>query len=212
MIKFETLAQAVVEGDAVNVSSLVRQGLADGVPAETIIAEGLTPGMTKVGELFHEGEYFLPEMLFSAKAMQAGMNLLGPILAQCNFQAVATVVLGTVQGDIHDIGKNIVGMMMKGAGFSVIDLGASVPAERFVEAVAEHKPEILGLSALLSTTTPAIKTVLDALQKAGLRDSVKVMIGGAPVTQEYADNIGADGYASDAPWAVKRARALLGLD
>jgi len=212
MMKFEALAQAVIEGDDVTVSELVRRGLDKGVPAETIISEGLTPGITQVGELFHEGEYFLPDMLLSARAMQAGISILRPILAQRNYEAIATVVLGTVQGDIHDIGKNIVGMMMKGAGFNVIDLGQDVPAGHFVEAVQEHKPEILGLSALLSTTMPAMRTVLEALQEAGLRDEVKVMVGGAPVTQEYADNIGADGYACDAAEAVKRARSLLGLD
>ena len=211
MMELKALSEAVIEGGASTVISLVEAALAEGVPATTILSDGLTPGILEVGELFQAEEIFLPEMLRSAKAMISGIDLLRPEMARRDFEAVAIVVLGTVKGDIHDIGKNIVGMIMEGAGFRVIDLGTNVPAGSFAKAIVEHKAHALGLSALLSTTMPEMREVLSALQEAGARDGIKVIVGGAPVTQEFAEAIGADGYAANAPGAVKRVKALLNL-
>jgi 5-methyltetrahydrofolate--homocysteine methyltransferase len=211
MTDLKALSEAVIEGEASTVTGLVETALAEGVPAATILSDGLTPGILEVGELFQAEEIFLPEMLRSAKAMISGIDLLRPVMAERDSEALATVVLGTVKGDVHDIGKNIVGMIMEGAGFRVIDLGTDVPSDRFAKAIVEHKAHVLGLSALLSTTMPEMRHVLSVLKEAGARDGIKVIVGGAPVTQGFAEAIGADGYAADAPGAVKRAKALLNL-
>jgi len=210
-MKMEDLIKAVIEGNAPVVSDLVVQGLDEGLKATDILSEGLTPGMSTVGDLFHRGEYFLPEMLFSAKAMKSGLEHLESILSQSGSDALGTIVLGTVKGDLHDIGKNIVAMLMKGAGFNVIDLGVDIPVERFVEALTEEKADILALSALLSTTMPAMESTVKAIKESGLKDKVKILVGGAPVTPEFADEIGADGYSEDAPGAVNKVNELLEL-
>ena len=210
-MRMEDLVKAVIEGNAPVVSRLVVQGLDEGLEAATILSEGLTPGMSTVGELFQKGEYFLPEMLFSAKAMAGGLKHLESIFSKSDSISLATVVIGTVKGDLHDIGKNIVGMIMKGAGFNVVDLGIDVPAERFVEVVSEKNADILALSALLSTTMPSMRDTIGVVAKSGIRDRVKILVGGAPITSKFANEIGADGYAEDAPGAVTKAKKLLEL-
>jgi 5-methyltetrahydrofolate--homocysteine methyltransferase len=203
------LAQGVIEGDAIQVQTLVKQAMSVGTPPGQILNEGLIAAMTEVGRLFEAGEYFVPEMLVSARAMKMGLELLRPALAAANVQSVGKVVVGTVKGDLHDIGKNLVAMMLEGTGFEIIDLGTDVPPAKFVQAVQEKHPQIVGLSALLTTTMPSMKATIEALKEAGIRDQVKVMIGGAPVTQKYADEIGADVYAPDASSAASRARTLV---
>ena len=210
-MKMEDLVKAVIKGNAPAVSRLVVQGLDEGLEATTILSEGLTPGMSIVGDLFHRGEYFLPEMLYSAKAMTGGLEHLESILSTSGSNALATIVIGTVKGDLHDIGKNIVAMIMKGAGFNVIDLGVDVPAERFVEVISEKKADILALSALLSTTMPAMENTVKAIVESGIKDQVNILVGGAPVTFQFSVDIGADGYAEDAPGAVNKAKELLKL-
>ncbi|MDK2986131.1 MAG: hypothetical protein PWQ96_1775, partial [Clostridia bacterium] len=182
----------------------------EGVEAIDIINEGLIPGMTVVGTRFKAGEMFVPEVLMSARAMQGGMELVKPLIADTDMPSAGTVVLGTVKGDLHDIGKNLVGMMMESAGFKVINMGVDVSAEKFVEAVKEHKPQVVALSALLTTTMLAMKDVIELLKEEGLRDDVKVLVGGAPVSQDFADEIGADGYAPDAASATDLVKSLLG--
>ncbi len=210
-MKMEDLVKAVIEGDGSTVSNLVKQGLDEGLDATTILSQGLTPGMATVGDLFHKGEYFLPEMLFSAKAMNSGLKHIESILSKSKSNTLATVVIGTVKGDLHDIGKNIVGMIMKGAGFNVIDLGVDIPPERFIEAISEKKADIIALSALLSTTMPTMKNTVKAIAESGIKDQVKIIVGGAPITAQFADEIGADGYAEDAPGAINKAKELLQL-
>jgi len=210
-MKMEDLVKAVIEGDGSTVSSLVVQGLDEGLNATTILSEGLTPGMATVGDLFHKGEYFLPEMLFSAKAMNCGLEHIESILSKSKSNTLATVVVGTVKGDLHDIGKNIIAMIMKGAGFNVIDLGVDIPPERFIEAISEKKADIIALSALLSTTMPTMKNTVKAIAESGIKDQVKIIVGGAPITAQFADEIGADGYAEDAPGAINKAKELLQL-
>jgi 5-methyltetrahydrofolate--homocysteine methyltransferase len=210
-MKMEDLIKAVIEGNASVVSNLVVQGLDEGLEAKTILLEGLTPGMATVGELFHKGEYFLPEMLFSAKAMNGGLAHLESILSNSNANALATIAIGSVQGDLHDIGKNIVAMLMKGAGFDVIDLGVDVSAKRFIETISEKKIDMIALSALLTTTMPAMRNIIEMIAESGLRDQVKVIVGGAPITSEFANEIGADGFSENAPGAVIRAKELLQL-
>ena len=209
-MSLETIYQAVLDGDAPAAESAVKEALAANVPAEDILQKACIPAMGEVGRLFEEGEKFVPEMLISARAMQKSVALLKPLLAQGNIQAVGKVIVGTVQGDLHDIGKNLVGMMLEGTGFEVIDLGTDVTPSKFVEAVKTHHPQLIGLSALLTTTMPSMKKIVDALQEAGLRGQVKVLIGGAPVTEAYANQIGADGYAPDASSAARKAKALMG--
>lgn len=206
----EAIYQAVLDGDAEAAQAAVQAALEAGVSPAEILNKACIPAMTEVGRLFEEGEKFVPEMLISARAMKAAVGLLKPHLAQADVKSVGKAVLGTVAGDLHDIGKNLVGMMLEGTGFEVIDLGTDVPPQRFVEAVREHAPHIVGMSALLTTTMPAMKTTIEALTEAGLRDRVKVLVGGAPVTQEFADRIGADGYAPDASSAARRAKELIG--
>jgi methylmalonyl-CoA mutase cobalamin-binding domain/chain len=197
-------------GNAPAVLDLTTQGLSQGLGPETLLYEALIPALEEVGARFERGDFFVPEMLIAGKAMAGALDILRPLLAETGAEAIGTVVMGTVKGDVHDIGKNLVNIMFEGAGFQVIDLGVQVAPEKFVDAVREHQPDILGFSAFLTTTMPMFKANINALVKAGLRDQVIVMVGGAPVTQEYADVVGADGYAADASAAVVRAKELLG--
>lgn len=181
-----------------------------GVSAEAILNDGMVAAMAEVGRLFEEGEYFVPEMLIAAKAMQAGMAVLKPHLIEANVQSRGKVAAGTVKGDLHDIGKNLVCMMLEGAAFEIIDLGSDVSPEKFVEAVRSNEADIVVMSALLTTTIPNMKVTIEALKTAGLRDKVKVMVGGAPLTDHYSQEIGADGHSPDASRAVALARSLVG--
>lgn len=210
-MRFEELSMAVENGDAPTAVELT-QGLVDtDTDALEILEDGLVPAMDVIGQRFSEGEIYVPEMLIAARAMKACLGILQPLLARYDSTKRGTVVLGTVKGDIHDIGKNIVGIMMEGSGFEVHDLGTDVDADRFILAIEELQPDIIGLSALLTTTMPNMKTIIEALVEASLRDRVVVMVGGAPLTQEYADSIGADAYAPDAASATERAKSLLGV-
>jgi methylmalonyl-CoA mutase cobalamin-binding domain/chain len=196
-------------GNAPEVKDLVNQGLEDQLGPESMLYDALIPSLEEVGARFERGDYFVPEMLIAARAMQGALDILRPLLAETGAKPVGTYVMGTVKGDVHDIGKNLVNIMLEGAGFTVIDLGVNVAPEKFVEQVIEHKPDIVGFSAFLTTTMPMFKANINALQKAGLREQVIVMVGGAPVTQEYADAVGADGYAADASTAVRKAKDLI---
>lgn len=193
----EQLKKIVIEGKTREVADYVKGLLEKGEAPETIMKEAMIPAMDVVGDLFSEGEYFVPEMLMSAKAMKLGMNIIKPILANQDIQPMGKIAMGTVKGDLHDIGKNLALMALEGAGFEVIDLGTDISPEKFVEVIKEHKPEIIGMSSLISTTMRSMKDTIDAIKSAGLRDNVKIMIGGAPVTQKFADEIGADFYAPD---------------
>ena len=201
--------EALLAGNPGRVTELVQKALKADEPAEQIINTGLIPAMGTVGEKFKENEVFLPEVMMAARAMQAGLKILQPMLSKDSVQTIGRVVIGTVRGDHHDIGKNLVATMLEGAGFEVIDLGADVAEEEFVRAVQTHQPELVGLSALLTTTMPAMKETITAFETSGLRHKVKIMIGGAPVTQEYATRIGADGYSEDAGAAVELAKSLI---
>ena len=196
-------------GNAPVVLDLTNQALAQGMEPQSLLFDALIPSLEEVGARFERGDFFVPEMLIAGRAMAGAMEVLRPLLAETGVQTIGKFVMGTVQGDVHDIGKNLVNIMLEGAGFEVIDLGVQVKPEKFVEAVDQHKPDIVGFSAFLTTTMPMFKANINALQKAGLRDSVVVMVGGAPVTQEYADAVGADGYAADASATVKRAKELI---
>jgi 5-methyltetrahydrofolate--homocysteine methyltransferase len=209
MSTLDELAKNVISGNAEGAKAMVNQALSEGLPAQEILNQGLIAAMSEVGRLFEIGEFYVPEMLIAARAMKAGLALLRPKLAAEDVKPVGKVVIGTVQGDLHDIGKNLVSMMLEGAGFEVIDLGTDVPPHKFVEAVRQHKPDYIGLSALLTTTMPKMKTTIQALVDEGLRGDVKVMIGGAPVTDKYAADIGADLYAPDASSAASRARSFI---
>ena len=196
-------------GNKPAVLELTNAGLAMGLGPETLLYDALIPSLEEVGARFERGDFFVPEMLIAGKAMAGALEILRPLLAETGAQAIGTIVMGTVKGDVHDIGKNLVNIMFEGAGFQVIDLGVQVAPEKFIEAIKEHKPDIVGFSAFLTTTMPMFKANINALQKSGLRDQVIVMVGGAPVTQEYADVVGADGYAADASAAVARAKELI---
>jgi 5-methyltetrahydrofolate--homocysteine methyltransferase len=206
----ESIYKGILDGDQHLVARQVTEALKVGLPPDQILKDGLVAAMGEVGRLFENGEYYVPEMLIAARAMQAGLKLLKPGLAETGVKAVGRVIIGTVAGDLHDIGKNLVGMMLEGAGFEVIDLGTDVKPEAYVNAVREHKPDIVAMSALLTTTMPNMIHIIQALEEAGLRKQVKVIIGGAPVTEEYAMKIGADGFGYDASLAVKAARSLIG--
>jgi corrinoid protein of di/trimethylamine methyltransferase len=210
MDQLSSLREAILTGDASAAADAAGVALAAGVSPVDVIAEGISPAMAEVGRLFEEGEYFVPELLISARATKEVFAILRPLLAETGAKSEGRVLLATVEGDLHDIGKNLVGAMLEGAGFEVVDLGVDIPASRFVSAVQEARPHIVGISALLTTTMPAMKTTLEALDAAGLRSEVKVMVGGAPVTQRYADSIGADGYGDTATAAVDVARQLMG--
>jgi methylmalonyl-CoA mutase cobalamin-binding domain/chain len=196
-------------GNAPAVLELTNTGIADGMTPETLLFDALIPSLEEVGARFERGDFFVPEMLIAGRAMAGALEVLRPLLAETGAATLGTFVMGTVKGDVHDIGKNLVNIMLEGAGFHVIDLGVQVSPEKFIDAIREHKPDIVGFSAFLTTTMPMFKANINALQKAGLRDQVAVMVGGAPVTQEYADVVGADGYAADASAAVKKAKELL---
>ena len=201
----------VMEGTSRRLRQMSRQPLMPASRYLMILNEGMIAAMAEVGHLFEEGECFVPEMLVAARAMQTGMALLKPHLKNAEVESAGKVAVGTVKGDLHDIGKNLVAMMLEGAGFEIIDLGTDVPPEKFVEAVRDQGAQILAMSALLTTTMPSMKNTIDALNTAGLRGQVKVMIGGAPVTQSYADQIGADGFSSDASRAVATAKGLVSV-
>jgi methylmalonyl-CoA mutase cobalamin-binding domain/chain len=196
-------------GNAPAVLELTNEGLAAGLGPESILFDALIPSLEEVGARFERGDFFVPEMLIAGKAMAGALEVLRPLLALTGAQTIGKFLMGTVKGDVHDIGKNLVNIMLEGAGFEVIDLGVQVAPEKFIAAIEEHQPDIVGFSAFLTTTMPMFKANMNALEKAGLRDKVIVMVGGAPVTQEYADAVGADGYASDASQAVKLAKQLI---
>jgi len=203
------LYDKTLTGNRPAVLDLTRTGLSQGLGPETLLYEALIPALEEVGARFERGDFFVPEMLIAGKAMAGALEILRPLLAETGAETIGTVVMGTVKGDVHDIGKNLVNIMFEGAGFEVIDLGVQVSPEKFVDAVKTHKPDIVGFSAFLTTTMPMFKANIHALTKAGLRDQVIVMVGGAPVTQEYADVVGADGYAADASTAVVKAKELI---
>jgi 5-methyltetrahydrofolate--homocysteine methyltransferase len=209
MADLQALTQALIAGDGAQVTGLVQKALSEGADPKEILNQGLMKGMDIVGDRMQEGEMFIPEVLMSAKAMAAALEILKPLLADSDAAGVGKVVIGTVKGDLHDIGKSLVSMMLESAGFQITDLGADVAPEQFVQAVQGQNADLVGLSALLTTTMPMMKKTIEALVSSGLRDRVKVMIGGAPVSQKYADEIGADGYAPDAGSASKLARQLL---
>jgi len=205
----EQISTAVIEGDLDEIEEMTEDALDEDLTAEEILNKGLMPGMDHVGVEFRAGNMFVPEVLRSARTMQASMDILRPILAEAGVETVGRVLLGTVKGDLHDIGKNLVAMMCEGAGFEVKDLGKDVAPEAFVDAVKEYEPHIVGMSALLTTTMRAMESTIRVLEEAGLRDRVKIMIGGAPTTQAFADQIGADGYASNAASAADLAKKLV---
>jgi len=205
------IRKGVIEGDAPGVEKGVKQALEAEIAPEVILREALISAMDEVGQRFEAGDFFVPEMLIAARAMKTGIAILRPLLAETGVEPIGKVVLGTVKGDLHDIGKNLVGLMLEGAGFEVIDLGTDVSIEAFVDSVRKEQPQILGMSALLTTTMPSATGVIEALSAAGVRDKVKVLFGGAPVTEAYAVEIGADGYAPDAAAAVRKAKNLIGV-
>jgi len=206
----DQLQQALIAGDAGTVNALTQALLASGVPAREILDEALLARMDVVGERMRSGDCFIPEVLLSARVMQGALDLLRPHMAEGESTSAGTVVIGTVEGDLHDIGKNLVAMLLQGAGFEVVNLGTGVTAADFVAAVREHAPQILSMSALLTTTLPHMGETIQALKDESLRESVKVMVGGAPVTRAWADAVGADGYGANAGMAVERAKALMG--
>ena len=201
------LYTAILEGQRDDAKAKVEGALDEGLDPANVL-DAMVSAMGEVGRLFEEGEYFVPEMLIAARAMKTGMEILKPRLVDADIQPVGKIIAGTVKGDLHDIGKNLVCMMLEGAGFQVVDMGTDVSPEAFVDAVNEHQPDFIVMSALLTTTMPSMKSTIEALHKAGLRDHVKVLIGGAPINNAYAEKIGADGYAQDASRAVKLARSL----
>jgi len=203
------IKDAVIKGNRDKVTKLTKEVLDQGIEIREILDDGLIAGMVVIGERFKNNEIFIPEVLISAKAMHAGMAILEPHFSKHGIKPVGTVVIGTVKGDLHDIGKNIVSMMLKGAGFEIHDLGIDVPTEKFIEALKRTNANILALSSLLTTSMASMKDTIKALSDMGLRDKVKTIVGGAPVTQDFADSIGADGYAKDAATAVDRAKELL---
>jgi len=204
----EELYTAILEGQRDVAKEMVELSMQEGLdPADVL--DAMVKAMGEVGRLFEEGEYFVPEMLIAARAMKTGMEILKPRLVDADIQPVGKIIAGTVKGDLHDIGKNLVCMMLEGAGFQVVDLGTDVSPEAFVAAVNEHQPDFMAMSALLTTTMPSMQSTIEALKSAGLRDHVKVLIGGAPINNAYAEKIGADGYAQDASRAVKLAKSLI---
>ena len=196
-------------GNAPEVLSLTNAGIEMGLGPEMLLYDALIPSLEEVGARFERGDFFVPEMLIAGRAMAGALEVLRPLLAETGAESIGKIVMGTVKGDVHDIGKNLVNIMFEGAGFEVIDLGVQVSPEKFIDAIKQHQPDIVGFSAFLTTTMPMFKANINALQKAGIRDKVIVMVGGAPVTQEYADAVGADGYSADASSAVKKAKVLI---
>jgi 5-methyltetrahydrofolate--homocysteine methyltransferase len=210
-VEFNELRDYVIVGNAKGAEEWTRRALSEGTDPLLIVDKGLVPGMDVVGEKFKNEEYYMPDMLVSARAMKTSMAILRPLLAGREGASLGRVVIGTVKGDLHDIGKNLVGMMLEGAGFDVTDLGTDVAPEAFVKAVRERGAHILGLSSLLTTTMPMMETTIEKLVEAGIRHTVKVMVGGAPITEAYSTRIGADGYAPEAATAVDTAKGLLGV-
>ncbi len=210
MADLQELYDAILNGDQKKAIAVTEAALGDDIEAQKIVNEGMIPAMDEVGRRFECNEFFVPELLIAARAMKSALELVKPQLAASGAEPAGTVAIGTVKGDLHDIGKNLVASMLEGAGFEIVDLGVDVAPEKFVEAVNEKNANVVCLSALLTTTMPSMKTTIDALAEAGARDKVKVIIGGAPVTQQYAEEIGADGYGDNANSAVTEARKLLG--
>ena len=206
----EQISQAVMEGNRDSTTSHVQAALEAKVDVNTILQEGLILAMSEVGRLFEEGEYFVPEMLIAARAMKSGLELIKPLLVSADIKPRGKIALGTVKGDLHDIGKNLVGIMLEGAGFAIYDLGTDISPQQFIDVIEKQEVDLIGLSALLTTTMPMMETTIQAISEAGLRSRVKIMIGGAPITKEYADKIGADGFAPDASQATKLAIDLIG--
>jgi corrinoid protein of di/trimethylamine methyltransferase len=209
MVNFVEIKEATMNGEQHTVAELTRQAVKQGAEAEQIIQDSFISAMSIVGEKFGTGEIYIPEMLRAARAMKFGMEVLGPLLVGNKVHTLATVVIGTVKGDMHDIGKNLVGMMLEGSGFEVVDLGIDVPVNKFVDAVKENQPQFLALSALLTTTMKQMKMVIDELEGAGLRQGVNVFVGGAPVNQSFADEIGADGHGINAGQAAELMKKML---
>jgi 5-methyltetrahydrofolate--homocysteine methyltransferase len=207
---YQAIIAALTSGRAGEVKRLIEEGLAAQISPADLVNQGLIAGMNIIAERFRNNEIFVPEVMLAARAMHAGLAIVKPLLAAIDHEAVGKIIIGTVKGDQHDIGKNLVAMMLEGAGFEVCDLGSNVAPERFLAAIQEEKPEILGLSALLTTTMPEMGALIKLLESEGLRGQVKILIGGAPVSQDYADKIGADGYAPDAGAAVTVAKKLAG--
>ncbi|MBT7304800.1 MAG: corrinoid protein [Victivallales bacterium] len=207
----EQITENLIKGQAPAVKELVQKAIDDGVGAEEILNKGLVAGMSVIGDRFKRNEVYIPEVLIAARAMNAGMELVKPLLKQAGVKAKGTVCCATVKGDLHDIGKNLVCMMLEGAGYEVVDLGVNCDAEKFIQGVQDSNADAIGMSALLTTTMTNMKTTIDAFAEAGLRDKVKIMVGGAPLTQNFADEIGADGYSPDAASAVDLLDSLLGL-
>ncbi len=208
----QEVANAIISGKMAETEKLVHQAMESKIHVRDILNQGLIAGMDVVGKKFKNNEFYVPEVLIAARAMKAGMKILKPLFAASGVEPIAKLALGTVKGDLHDIGKNLVSMMLEGAGFEIIDLGVDVTPEKFCAAVTENKAKVIGLSALLTTTMLNMKTTIEHLKNNGVRDSVKVVIGGAPVTQSYADEIGADGYAADAASAVAIVKNLLSIN
>ena len=211
MADLKAIAENVIAGKADKVKELTQAAIDSGVNVKDVLEKGLIAGMAVVGAKFKANEFYVPEVLIAARAMKAGMVIVEPLLEKAGIKPTGKIAIGTVKGDLHDIGKNLVAMMMKGAGFHILDLGIDVSPEKFTSAVAQDGAQIVCLSALLTTTMTSMKTTIQALQAGNVRNKVKVMIGGAPVTQSYADEIGADGYAPDAASAVDKAKVLLGI-
>ena len=209
MIDLNSMSEALQRGDAEKVEELVKKALEENLTPKKILEDGLIKGMDIIGAKFKKNEVYVPEVLIAARAMHAGMDILRPKLTEAGVKDIGKVVMGTVKGDLHDIGKNLVEMMLEGAGFNVIDLGVDVSADKYVEAVKDHQPDILAMSALLTTTMIYMGEVIKALNDVGLRNKVKIMVGGAPITQDYADQIGADGYSPDAASAVDKAKVFI---
>jgi len=212
MQMLQDLANSIINGKMAETEKLIHQAIDSKVHVKDILNEGLIAGMDVVGKKFKNNEFYVPEVLIAARAMKAGMKILKPLLAESGVEPIAKLALGTVKGDLHDIGKNLVAMMLEGAGFEIIDLGVDVTPEKFSAAVKENNAKVIGMSALLTTTMLNMKTTIEYLKTSGVRDSVKVVIGGAPVTQSYSDEIGADGYAADAATAVSVVKNLLSLN
>ena len=208
----DAVYEHVLEGEREAVVSLTNEGLALGMDPLTLLFDGMIPGLEEVGRLFEIGEYFVPEMLIAARAMQGAMDILQPLIAASGVEPLGTFVMGTVKGDVHDIGKNLCNVMLEGAGFKVIDLGVNVEPATFVDAINEHQPQAVGMSAFLTTTMPMFKVNIETIAAAGLREQVKILVGGAPVTQEYCDLVGADGYSPDASSCVRLTKYLLGIE
>jgi 5-methyltetrahydrofolate--homocysteine methyltransferase len=209
MADFREIADALKEGNAKKVEALVTAAVSEGINPAQLVNEALILGMGEIGVLFKNNEVYVPEVLIAARAMHAGLNVLKPLLSEQEKSAAGRIVLGTVKGDLHDIGKNLVGMMFEGAGFKVVDIGIDVPPEKFVEAIKTEKPHVVAMSALLTTTMPYMRETIEAIEAAGLRESVRIIVGGAPVTDAFAEKIGADGYAPDAASAADLAKTMM---